>query len=75
VHHGADPTAISAAGYSPLHYAAANDMIEVLEMLLEKSVAVDARTPDGKTPLDLAREKGSERSIARLEEEFGKEEE
>ena len=66
LHRGADPNAVSAAGYTPMHYVATHDLVEVGRILLERHVDIDAKTGDGRTALDIAREKGSERAVRML---------
>jgi ankyrin repeat protein len=54
---GADTTLAQSEGYTPLHYAAANGMDDVVIHLLAMNSTRSARTKDGKTPQDLARER------------------
>lgn len=56
-----------AGGLTPLHYAAINDMELAAQILLERGADPAARDAAGRLPLDLAREKGSERVVALLE--------
>lgn len=47
--------AIQRDGWTPLHYAASgSDALAVLELLLERGAAIDARAPNGNTPLMMA---------------------
>ena len=41
-------------GYTPLHYAAAHDKLELAHWLLVKGAPLDARSADGTTPLAIA---------------------
>lgn len=54
---GADITLAQSDGYTPLHYAAANGTDDVVIHLLAMNANRSAKTKDGKTPLDLARER------------------
>ena len=58
IDYGADVTATQAQGYTPLHYAASNGLESIVRNLLARSVDRNARDADGKTPRDLAIEKG-----------------
>jgi ankyrin repeat protein len=51
------------AGWSPVHYAATGPDVEVLRMLLDRGAPVDARSPNGSTPLMMASRYGSEASV------------
>jgi ankyrin repeat protein len=46
--------AVNRAGWTPLHYAAAAGDNEIVQMLLDKSAALDARSPNGTTPIMMA---------------------
>lgn len=47
-------------GWSPLHYACSGpDGLEVVKFLLSRDVAIDARSPNGTTPLMMAARYGS----------------
>jgi len=50
-------------GWSPLHYAATGPEPEFVRLLLEKGAPVDARSPNGSTPLMMAARYGSEASV------------
>ena len=39
---------------TPLHYAAQNNAIEIIPLLLDAGANVDSKTKDGKTGIDLA---------------------
>lgn len=41
-------------GWTPLHYAATNGHIAVMELLLEEHAYIDAESPNGTTPLMMA---------------------
>jgi uncharacterized protein len=46
-------------GWTPLHYAATNGHIPVIEFLLEQHAYIDAESPNGTTPLMMAAQYGS----------------
>ena len=50
-------------GWSALHYAAAGPEPEFVRLLLEKGAPLDARSPNGTTPLMMAARYGSEASV------------
>lgn len=51
-------------GWTPLHYAAAGpDSAPVVELLLAHGAQVDAKSPNGTTPLMMAARYGSEASV------------
>jgi ankyrin repeat protein len=50
-------------GWAPLHYAACGPDVEVMRLLLDKGAAIDARSPNGDTPLMMAARYGSEASV------------
>ena len=52
--------ALQPEGWTPLHYAASGDAPEVARWLLTQGVAVDARAPNGRTPLMQAARFASE---------------
>jgi uncharacterized protein len=58
------------AGWTPLHYAAYNGLPEIARILLERGADPNAHTSDGKTPLDMAREKGN-KEVAEMLHEVG----
>jgi len=64
INHGADVTIrrggenLPRAGWTALHYAAANGFSELIEPLCERGIDRNARDCDGKTPLDVALERG-----------------
>jgi Ankyrin repeats (many copies) len=45
-------------GDSPLHRASASGNLAIVRFLFKKGANTKSKTPDGQTPLDLAREKG-----------------
>ncbi|MCC6003798.1 MAG: ankyrin repeat domain-containing protein [Thermofilum sp.] len=68
--HGANMNAKSKdEGWTPLHAAAAVGRAEFARLLLERGADPSIRDKDGRTPLDVARERGYER-VARVIEEY-----
>lgn len=57
---------VNRPGWSPLHYAASSPSAAAVAMLLEQGAEVDARAPNGNTPLMLAARYGSEDSVVLL---------
>jgi uncharacterized protein len=55
---GADPNAKQDGDVSPLHSAAINGDIEMIRLLLNYGADLQVANKDGKTPLDLATQKG-----------------
>lgn len=53
---------IDKIGWTPLHYAATGPEPAVVKLLLDKGAAIDARSPNGTTPLMMAAQYGSEPS-------------
>lgn len=47
-------------GWTPLHYAASGPEPQLLKLLLDKGAAIDARSPNGTTPLMMASRYGNE---------------
>jgi ankyrin repeat protein len=50
-------------GWTPLHYAATGPQPATVAWLLERGARVDARSPNGTTPLMMAARYGSEESV------------
>jgi ankyrin repeat protein len=57
--HGADVRS-EAAGWAPPHLAAGNGSLELAEVLLAAGADLEARGPDGRTPLAIAVERRHE---------------
>ena len=55
-----------APGWSPLHYAASAPTPQALELLLARGARVDARSPNGTTPLMMAAQYGPETAVDAL---------
>lgn len=54
---------VDRVGWSPLHYAASGPEPALVSLLLERGAAVDARSPNGSTPLMMASRYGSEAAV------------
>jgi uncharacterized protein len=55
--------AVHQPGWSPLHYAATGPEPKIVAMLLDRGAPVDARAPNGSTPLMMAAQYGSETTV------------
>lgn len=66
IHRGTDVNFASSGGYAPLHAAAENGHISVIEALLRAGANPRAATHDGEKPSDLARRAGHEHALKRL---------
>lgn len=53
-------------GWSALHYAATGPSADAVQLLLERGAEIDARSPNGSTPLMMAARYGSEASVVLL---------
>jgi ankyrin repeat protein len=53
-------------GWTPLHYAATNSHIPVMELLLEEHAYIDAESPNGTTPLMMAAMYGTTAAVKYL---------
>ena len=53
-------------GWTPLHYAATGPAVEVVALMLDRGADIDARAPNGNTPLMMAARYGSEDSVKLL---------
>ena len=51
IERGAD---VNKPGWAPLHYAATNGHLKIMEMLLDQNAYIDAESPNGSTPLMMA---------------------
>lgn len=58
--------AVDRQGWTPLHYAAAGPSADVVGWLLQQRAAIEARSPNGTTPLMMAAKYGSESSTEEL---------
>lgn len=57
---------VDRAGWAPLHYAASGPSAEAVALLLARGASVNARAPNGNTPLMQAARYGSEDSVRLL---------
>ncbi|HET6599582.1 MAG TPA: ankyrin repeat domain-containing protein [Burkholderiaceae bacterium] len=57
---------VNQPGWSALHYAATGPKPEIVQLLLERGATVDARSPNGTTPLMMAARYGSADSVKQL---------
>lgn len=64
--HGADVNAADAAGWRPLHLAAANDNLDAIKALIAQGADVHTQNTDGRTALSLAQEKNHREAAAFL---------
>jgi ankyrin repeat protein len=60
---GAD---VNKPGWTPLHYAATNGHLAVMELLLDHHAYIDAASPNGSTPLMMAAHYGSTAAVKLL---------
>lgn len=63
---GADPNARQHGGFTAAHSAAFHGNLELLKVLKTHQAAFDRKNDEGKTPHDLAREKGHAAAVAFL---------
>jgi uncharacterized protein len=71
--HGADVNGGADRNWSPLHYAAHYDLPDTARRLLERGADPASVNNDGKTPLELARERGSAETMRLLNTVAGQE--
>ena len=60
---GAD---VNKPGWTPLHYAATNGHLAVMDLLLENHAYIDAASPNGSTPLMMAAHYGTTAAVKLL---------
>jgi len=58
--------AVNQEGWSPLHYAATGPSPGIVRLLLQRGASIDARSPNGTTPLMMAAQYGAEESVTLL---------
>ena len=58
--------AINRGGWAPLHYAASGPAVAVVKLLLDRSAAIDAPSPNRSTALMMAARYGSEEAVQLL---------
>jgi len=56
----------AAPGWTPLHYACAGPEVKAVQVLLARGARIDARSPNGTTPLMMAAKYGSEDAVEML---------
>ena len=63
IKNGAD---VNKPDWAPLHYAATNGHLDVMNLLLEENAYIDAASPNGTTPLMMAAHYGTESAVKLL---------
>ena len=58
--------AVNQPGWTALHYAAASNSTDIINLLLERHAAINAPSPSGLTPLMLAAREGQEAAVKLL---------
>lgn len=57
---------VNKPGWTPLHYAATNGHLAIMELLLEQHAFIDAESPNGTTPLMMAAHYGTPAAVKLL---------
>jgi ankyrin repeat protein len=57
---------INKPGWTPLHYAATNGHVPVIQLLLDQFAYIDAASPNGSTPLMMAAMYGTSSAVKQL---------
>jgi uncharacterized protein len=57
---------VNKTGWTPLHYAATNGHLAIMELLLDNHAYIDAESPNGTTPLMMAAHYGSPAAVRLL---------
>jgi ankyrin repeat protein len=57
---------VNKPGWTPLHYAATNGHLEIMNVLLENHAYIDAASPNGTTPLMMAAQYGTPSAVKLL---------
>jgi ankyrin repeat protein len=57
---------VNKPGWTPLHYAATNGHLAIMELLLENHAYIDAESPNGTTPLMMAAHYGTPAAVKLL---------
>lgn len=58
--------AVNRTGWGPLHYAASGPDASIVQLLVDHGAAIDARSPNGSTPLMMAAQYGPEDAVQML---------
>lgn len=58
--------AVNRTGWSPLHYAASGPDASLVQLLVDRGATLDARSPNGSTPLMMAAQYGPEDAVQML---------
>jgi ankyrin repeat protein len=59
---------VNKSGWTPLHYAAAGPSAETVKILLTYGARINARSPNGTTPLMMAAQYGSDAAVSLVSE-------
>jgi ankyrin repeat protein len=57
---------VNKPGWTPLHYAATNGHVDVMNLLLDENAYIDAASPNGTTPLMMAAQYGTPPAVKLL---------
>lgn len=57
---------VNKPGWAPLHYAATNSHIQIMQLLLDNHAYIDAASPNGSTPLMMAAMYGNASAVKML---------
>ena len=57
---------VNKTGWAPLHYAATNGHVEIMQILLDEHAYIDAESPNKSTPLMMAAKYGSPAAVKLL---------
>ena len=63
IERGAD---VNKSGWAPLHYAATNGHLAVMQLLIDENAYLDAESPNGSTPLMMAAHYGTPSAVKLL---------
>ena len=57
---------VNKPGWAPLHYAASQTRLDVIQLLLDNNAYIDAESPNGTTPLMMAAQYGTPEAVKLL---------